>query len=242
MKISWLLSGIGVAGAVAFLQCSGDDDVASTPPTSNAEGGTSCTSPTQVAGDCQKSVCNADGTTGSVADDSDVPPAVACRTRACSAGKITETPFAAGTACQGGTCDGAGTCGRALGSACTTAAECPSGHCVDGVCCNEACTGECRGCSLDGGAGTCSNIPYYEPDPGYRNDAGADAECTIAVQGGLCDGQGACKRLSGRPCQGDENCMSNKCSGTLECLGAKGEFCTLGPDCVSNSCDAGACN
>lgn len=72
-------------------------------------------------------------------------------------------------------------CGSPQGTSCLTNFECISGNCVDGVCCESACTGVCQTCSgLYGGtAGTCTLIPA-ELDP--------DAECP----GGSCDGNGQC--------------------------------------------------
>lgn len=46
-----------------------------------------------------------------------------------------------------------------LGHACTTDAECMSGFCTDGVCCDARCVGECGACSVAAGAsvdGTCA--------------------------------------------------------------------------------------
>jgi hypothetical protein len=62
---------------------------------------------------------------------------------------------------SGTTCDGAGACGpqkapgtRAKGELCGAAAECSSGFCKDGVCCNTACTNPCQSC----GTGTCQPV------------------------------------------------------------------------------------
>jgi hypothetical protein len=43
-----------------------------------------------------------------------------------------------------------------LGANCGLASDCHSSFCKDGVCCNEACTGTCRSCSL--GRGTCAIV------------------------------------------------------------------------------------
>jgi hypothetical protein len=55
---------------------------------------------------------------------------------------------------------------RGNGDACTTATECASGFCADGVCCNTACGGsndtDCQACAMAKGAGqdgTCAAIP-----------------------------------------------------------------------------------
>lgn len=196
----------------------------------------------QVSGDCQTIVCTADGTTRAVADDGDSPPVTACTTRACSAGKVTEVPLAAASPCTDGRCDGAGACVKALGNACSTSAECPSGHCVDGVCCNEACTSVCKACNVDGGAGVCVNLPYYAQDPRWRDEVSkTDSSCSFAVGGATCDGDGGCKKISGTQCTGDSDCMSNKCSAQQKCVGRKGEGCFINQDCLSGTCSGGTC-
>jgi hypothetical protein len=55
-----------------------------------------------------------------------------------------------------GVCDGTGLCKRRNGLTCAEAGDCDSGFCVDGVCCNSACSGVCDSCALAGLEGTCS--------------------------------------------------------------------------------------
>lgn len=194
----------------------------------------------QVAGDCNRIVCNADGTTRTVADDTDVATA-ACATVACNAGAQVSTPTAAGTACTNGVCDGAGACVPGAGNACTKNEDCASGSCADGVCCNESCTGECKSCSLTGKKGICSLIPYYQEDPSYLPPGGATPyTCDVAIAGSRCDGKGQCKRVVSTACNASSQCMSGNCS-NLKCLGAPGELCNALADCASNSCKMGSC-
>jgi hypothetical protein len=85
-------------------------------------------------------------------------------------------------------CNGAGACEAANGTACTLASQCQSAFCVDGYCCNSACSTTCVACSnaKSGGAnGTCTNIP---------NNSDPDNECAAA-----CNGSGACQ-TSTSPC------------------------------------------
>ena len=65
-----------------------------------------------------------------------------------------------------GSADGAASQG--LGVACTKSEDCPSGFCTDGVCCNEACTTECRSCNQPGKMGTCSDVPLFGSDTARR--------------------------------------------------------------------------
>jgi hypothetical protein len=54
------------------------------------------------------------------------------------------------------------------GAACTRNAECASGFCVAGICCNTACVGQCQACNVPGRVGTCS------PQPSCTADAATD--------------------------------------------------------------------
>jgi hypothetical protein len=90
-----------------------------------------------------------------------------------------------GSCSSGQACDGSGICKTKNGQVCTTASACASGNCVDGVCCDSACTGTCSSCSLEGRAGKCSPYP-----------AGTDPQGECGVGTGVCkstcDGVGAC--------------------------------------------------
>lgn len=91
----------------------------------------------------------------------------------------------AGSCDSGKACDGTGTCKTKNGTACTGGAECASGFCVDGMCCDSACDGVCASCNQAGRAGKCT--PYQ---------AGTDPqnECQqgTGVCRATCDGVGDC--------------------------------------------------
>jgi MYXO-CTERM domain-containing protein len=92
-----------------------------------------------------------------------------------------------------GMCDGAGACGKypspsaCTGTPCAAGSDCTSGFCVDNVCCDSACTGLCRACSVvrkgQGVDGVCDFIK-----------AGGDpqSECTTTIGTGVCAGNGVC--------------------------------------------------
>lgn len=74
------------------------------------------------------------------------------------------------------------------GDACSTATQCQSGSCVDGVCCNNACgggvPGDCQACSVATGAavnGTCGPLA---------------AGTTCRVSAGACDAAEACNGVA----------------------------------------------
>jgi hypothetical protein len=77
-----------------------------------------------------------------------------------------------------------------LGETCSTASDCGSGHCVDGVCCSAECSGACQSCALPGNLGTCM---LAEPGSDPRNDC-ADQGVASCGNDGTCDGSGACRK------------------------------------------------
>jgi hypothetical protein len=74
------------------------------------------------------------------------------------------------------------------GPACQVDADCSSGHCVDGACCNTGCAGACEACDLHGQVGTCAALPG-NPDPA------SDCARTCAVLPPL--GEGTCEVIPG---------------------------------------------
>ncbi|HET6149215.1 MAG TPA: hypothetical protein VFH68_16880 [Polyangia bacterium] len=60
------------------------------------------------------------------------------------------TPGIGGTPGVGGA-TGTGGSGSPNGDACTSGTQCQSGICIDGVCCNRACDGQCEACDIDRG-------------------------------------------------------------------------------------------
>lgn len=104
--------------------------------------------------------------------------------------------------CAGVTCNTVThVCGtkQPQGAMCNSAADCVSGaaNCVDGVCCNTACTGACQACSGISGAspGTCSSVSALTPDPLCPAAAGMSCGNT-----GLCASGGACAKKTGTTC------------------------------------------
>jgi hypothetical protein len=77
-------------------------------------------------------------------------------------------------------CGGGGACQDcAIGKRCNAGTDCTTGFCVDGVCCNNDCSGLCRACNLTN-PGTCTNLP---------NGADPINECSGPR---ACNGAGAC--------------------------------------------------
>jgi len=142
-----------------------------------------------------------------------------------------DTPAGTGTGGADGSStsvpDAANPNGAAEGQPCTSANQCKSGYCFDGVCCQTDCSGVCLTCASADAVGTCvaadpGTDPRNEcPDHGIAS-CGRDGACSGAgscllypagmtcrsqtctgatlTQASRCDGQGACVPASGLPC------------------------------------------
>lgn len=106
----------------------------------------------------------------------------------------------------------------ALGVPCASAAQCTSGFCVDGVCCNTACgggaTSDCQACSASAGA------------------SGANGLCSPVVAGI------ACRAASGA-CDLSEFCNGTATTCPADRVAGTGTICraTTGPCDVADHCD-----
>ncbi|MCY1022690.1 hypothetical protein [Pyxidicoccus sp. MSG2] len=67
----------------------------------------------------------------------------------------------------------------AEGSNCSVSAQCETGWCVDGVCCQTACSGTCESCNLPGTEGLCTTVPAGEPRPGTCASCNGDGGCDM---------------------------------------------------------------
>ena len=103
--------------------------------------------------------------------------------------------------CDAGTCREDGE----LGAVCERDAQCRSGVCNEGVCCDEECGGLCESCRVAGREGLCSFVPLGGQDPfGMCVD-------------GVCDGAGGCARNRGAFCMQDDDCLSRFCTDSVCC-------------------------
>lgn len=159
--------------------------------------------------------------------------------------------------CRGeSTCNADGECKKRLAEPCADGAECGSGFCTDGYCCDQACDGTCEAC--DGLArGACSAIAG--PPHGERACSGSSGLCAGACDGdqreaciyptestgcgtscadgeriaSACDGQGECAPQTARPCPGNFSC-ADEASCKTSCEDDDG--CTDGFACVDSAC------
>jgi hypothetical protein len=138
----------------------------------------------------------------------------------CPSTCVTNIDCAPGSFCDaGGNCVGT----KPIGSVCTNAAECQSGNCADGYCCNSACNGSCNACNISGSLGTCTPVPDGSPgapgcDPYLCNgllsscpsSCVTGADCTV---GNYCNAFNQCvaKKGNGTACGGPSECQSGFC-------------------------------
>jgi hypothetical protein len=107
--------------------------------------------------------------------------------------------------------DGACVASHSNGAACRSAQECASNRCVDGYCCNDACTASCQACDVAGHLGSCWPVTGTTPRGG-RPGCGGTRECA-GYCGGLESGQ--CVFPSGTPCEC--GLLDGTCNGAGQC-------------------------
>ncbi len=123
-------------------------------------GSASCSGSTFTPG----KTCNGTGTCAAAASTTDCGQN-ACTTDGCKMSCTADTDCGASAYCDktASKC----TSKKANGAACGLGNECASGACVEGVCCNTACTGTCLSClaaKTGGASGTCAFITAGMPD------------------------------------------------------------------------------
>jgi len=197
-------------GCNAPTDCMGTDDFCKTRTCTNNICGFSYTAngtdlPTgQMTGDCKVLECDGMGNVKTSVLQSDVPvDGNACTQDVCNAmGTPSNPATAANSPCSVGVndaCDGMGVCKKSLGKTCGMGTECVSTRCVDGVCCNSACTTLCEACNVTGSLGTCIAVPKGQDD----------GTCTGTTQS--CNASNDCDDEIGVACSANSACLSNFC-------------------------------
>ncbi|MBI3184039.1 MAG: hypothetical protein HYZ28_18045 [Myxococcales bacterium] len=113
---------------------------------------------------------------------------------------------------------------EAIGKGCKENAECLSGDCVDGFCCDTDCDQPCDVCNVAGRFGTCTVMPAFflgSPSCEPYRCSGTSGSCTAAcVNDTFCAGTAYCtdggqcalKQANGSPCSsGARECQSGNC-------------------------------
>jgi len=84
-----------------------------------------------------------------------------------------------------------------MGGGCAADAECDTGHCVDGTCCQAAECGLCEACNVVGSEGICAALVSAEDDTCMGSNA--------------CDKNAVCKSNLGTACTANGECASGIC-------------------------------
>jgi hypothetical protein len=95
---------------------------------------------------------------------------------------------------------------KAIGDPCGCGADCASNFCVDGVCCNTACTETCKTCAAPSAMGTCTFAPAGVKPRDAHTCAATDMK--LCGLDGTCDGAGACRQY-----QAGTVCAAGHCEG-----------------------------
>jgi MYXO-CTERM domain-containing protein len=138
--------------------------------------------------------------------------------------------------------------GVTLGAACTTATECGSGFCIDGVCCATACgdgtTNDCKACSTAAG-GTMGNGICTDRAMGAAcSDSNGCTTTDTCGAGGVCQGGTAVVCTAMSQCHDVGVCDpgTGTCSNPVKTNGSAcsdGSMCTTGETCQAGMCMAG---
>ena len=95
---------------------------------------------------------------------------------------------------------------NALGSTCTSNADCASGFCTDGVCCDSACGQTCYACDQSAALGHCAALTSGE-DLSASSTCTAPSACSLPASTTV----PVCKLVDGTACQSDADCTSGHC-------------------------------
>ena len=196
----------------------------------------------------------------------------ACRAHQClNATTCLDTCSASQPCAAGSFCDAAGVCQvkKANGATCTTITECATGNCVDNVCCDSACTGQCESCNEPNLAGRCTAVAGNPR--GLRATCAGTAACKgtcggadgtkcvfpggaiqcmpgsctngSATSATVCNGAGMCTLATTMPCASNQCAdpvrCSSGCSAAVPCPAT--QFCNLNAVCVPKKANAGNC-
>jgi hypothetical protein len=171
-----------------------------------------------------------------------------CGTYQCTSGACINHCASDADCVTGHTCVN-GSCGpKSLGQPCSAGGECASNFCVDGVCCNSACTGACHSCALSTSLGTCASSPAGGADP---HKTCTDQHASACATDGTCDGAGSCHKYpTGTVCAA-ESCAigiytpSSICDANGNCKAPEAFACNPyvcdGTRCFTGCADNSAC-
>ncbi len=219
-----------------------------------AKASTACGDTTCVDGKVSGQLCDGSGACKAAAGTSCGAYKCDATGKACKATCASAADCIDGYTCTSGACVTTMTTGRKDGEACAEASQCTSANCVDGVCCNVACDGQCQACDVPGKVGTCAVIAGAPHGARVKCGDGACAgkcdgvdsqRCVYPAAGGACESACVSEALETRGCDGKGACiaMSTTPCAPYICQGsACGTTCAKNADCAPASvCSDGKC-
>ena len=137
------------------------------------------------------------------------------------------------------------------GEECGFDSECESGHCVDGLCCNDSCTGDCEACNLTGTEGSCTAREADDNSevttPCHRCNGTSTTSVAYDGDDGLsCAGD--CTHCDSGSCVNwPNNTQQEDCTGFCQaCQSGVCGYVTAGTDpyeaCEATGCASGYCD
>ncbi len=214
--------------------CDGADRTkCGTPPGSS----TTCSTPSCSAGIAAAAAyCDGAGNCGTSVKKACAP--YICDTIDCRTTCSSEADCATGYTCVDNACKPKG------GIPCTTGADCKSGYCADGVCCDSSCAGQCEACDVAGSVGKCSPVTGLPHAGRTACFDGAGDTCKALT----CDGNrdrlkcvafanGPEKTCGPKTCKdGATEVDEPRCDGTGGCIAS-----TATRSCAGYACGDGGC-
>ena len=128
----------------------------------------------------------------------------------------------------------------ANGTACSAGGTCKSGFCVDGVCCNQDCSGQCESCKETASPGTCV-IVSGTPRNG-RTACGGTSPCQASCDGNngaACTFPGNSIQCVAASCTGGNATSATTCNGAGACTTATTTACSTNQCADGTKCSGG---
>ena len=186
-------------------------------------------------------ICNGLGQCASDSGGTDCSPYL-CVGSGCAEPCANSAQCVNGNVCDQGACKPTGS----VGASCSSNEACDSAFCVDGVCCNNACPGQCEACNLPGTEGQCLPVtgePSIKPACGGQGDCASICDgtnrtgCTFPGSAVSCARSCVNSAMSVSTCDGNGQCLAGpatscggyQCSTAEECKTA----CDSEADCVA---------
>lgn len=131
---------------------------------------------------------------------------------------------------------------RANGTACIADTQCKTRNCVDGVCCNSTCPGQCEACDVPTHPGTCTAVA--DAPHGTKRKQCTDNQDACA---GTCDGQhrpsctypGGTTNCKTSTCAANDSEQPYVCDGTGTCVEGAPIACGGNFACIDTGCKTG---